>query len=679
MKKAKAYEPADPCLRSHLFLLLSEISLGEKKWKRAKKYAKKSFKLSGNQSDAALIVHARCFLKKKKPLKAVEVLKKTVNSDRGDVLHWRKQASWMLFEQMQKPHIDSVRQELETILSSAEDVGQATKVDGDPVYASHHMQMCDYLKERNFDEADEYLKILPNHLGIFVAYGEHMLLIEKDYEKAEKLLRSAMKLSVEGQEGLVKRHAAVARGLLAVLHFCMDDSKKVQDFALVKDFSSVDDICLLALGNLCLDRNFEVVALDFFRMAVERGAYERVGNALGFVEMMIAEGNGMVENEARGLRYLRRALELGAKYEYVELVRDIESGKFRKDREALLKTVSESDTELSRAICDLRELGGPFEQNFDRSVLKEASSGFAKSVADTLRLRDQAMESLNAGGCDEDIVSLLARAFRKIFSSGCLTFDDDGATLLEDLCERVLQKDQNSIDALVVRSCLCCDVDAMKRAKRICEDKDPFVLALLASARGPDSRNLKYYIDLGRQAMKLAPSDVEVLHLIQRQFRHLQMPDLDEETKEVTQKFLEVCPLDHPRRPAMLYYLACIDKQNRTEWFKKGELAEKDQLDAFLPHLSEEKQLCYCMLGIPLNISVDKDKYWDEHFCPRRKQTILDFESGDLGSIVESTNDGIDPRPFPDPMSQVLVLADFVPWTSHVHMGCDFPENFESH
>jgi hypothetical protein len=129
---------------------------------------------------------------------------------------------------------------------------------------------------------------------------------------------------------------------------------------------------------------------------------------------------------------------------------------------------------------------------------------------------------------------------------------------------------------------------------------EAFILSLFAR-NAVGNYNFLEMRRLASSAVDMAPKDYElILNLICVE-RWLGGPlhlDTHVEEKIATcHKFLEVCPVDHPERPSVLYLMAWIDRANQANWVEKAREAEIQQLEAFLPHLSIDKQLVLSRMG----------------------------------------------------------------------------------
>ena len=130
----------------------------------------------------------------------------------------------------------------------------------------------------------------------------------------------------------------------------------------------------------------------------------------------------------------------------------------------------------------------------------------------------------------------------------------------------------------------------------------------------------------------------------------------------------------------MLWYMAFIDRVNMGLWIERAEEAERSQLNAFLPHMSFEKQLVMArmrkLVGKPFVCG------------PRRQQLIRDFreEQAEVNSMFASFDRpsrckrkffddacAVDLADYPVPHvvgCRELCLMDFVPATNWTHTNC---------
>lgn len=687
LRKARKFEAVSSHLRSRLCFNIAQIYMQKEEYGVALRKALKASKLHPASVEALVLV-ARCCLYENQPKKALKAINKALVLAPGheDALACRSRAFAMEFKSLNRPLLyESMRNKISSLLFCGEEAEERSDgrvvLTGRPLtqYEKYQLQMDSLLIQGAFEQARELLEESDyGHPGILVSYARHLLCNAELLEEVEEILWKAVEYEV-CDESLAKTHVAMARGLLCLLWFCQDKQELVVDWACDKDWSCVDDACLVLLGNHCRSCGNDSMALDFYRMAIARANPIRAAGLLGHVGEMILRGQGTIADRGLGLRYLERAVELGAS-PCSELVSEVKSGVFREEQEAFWATLSRERYEYTVAAARMKENGGPFPQEFHAHLLQPVSA-FATELIALLGKYDQAIDLIEAeeGGIDLEVVKLMADVYEGLGSNGnVLRQRYDEKEAIKAACDRILRLNPNSREALVVLCSVSQNVSVLEQAL-VFYPNDPFFLAALACKKAL-SENYDYYESLARRAVELAPNNPEILYSLTTVMRfrggRKSCDKNIEEKVEACLQFLKIAPVDHPQRPSLFYYLAFIDTDHQDEWIRKGELAEKDQLEAFLPHCSLDKQLALARVGRPMvqPFSVGA----------RRTQAVQDFRNEGVVSVFHHNDKPVTKRflepqkerasscwtPLEPPALRHLRLLDFVPLTNKIHTGC---------
>jgi tetratricopeptide (TPR) repeat protein len=582
-----------------------------------------------------------------------------------------KVKSWVLHAKMRGERSADPETELIIVSPVVKSQGECLVMDG-------------FVREKRFDEAAEFAENSsksdePNP-GVLVTYALLLLREKKGnyLDQVQSILSVAASVPDDPNEPVWG--VADAKGLLSGILASQRKGEMGLNYA---RSGGTNSRCLLALGNLFMENHDESIAFEYYGMALERDDGTNASQLLFYLGTCLLR-NGRDLNYERALRYLERGMELNwtGKYD-VALVEQVRSGEFQRNHEQRWSTLSQNRGDDADAMKRVRESGGFLSQMmsveclFEEALLPQ-SSEFAKKVASLFQQCWEAIERLKRDERDQKRLAIdrLADAYEHL---GCVwkwvEFDSNVRECVLVLCKELLASDPSNRNAAL----LLFNFEPLPGHLYqilILNPNDAFILSLFARI----SVNRENFLEMRRlasSAVDMYPNNFElILNLINVE-RWLGGPlhlDMHVEEKIVTcRKFLRVCPVDHPERPSVFYIMAWIDRANQANWVEKAREAEVQQLEAFLPHLSIDKQLVLSRMGQLMQKSFVCSNRRFRMISAFRNEMKREWGTNKLSScrkgyVVTEVLDDVILSPKPE--LREIFLLDLVPLTNATHQDC---------